>query len=61
MSQNVVSGGIYATIDKEMSLDLVFNPKTGDSNVAVVFVIGLIAFSIGFVAIIMKKETIELN
>ena len=38
-----------------------FNPKTGDSNIAVVFVIGLIAFSIGFVAIIMKKDTIELN
>ena len=61
LSQNVISGGKYNTIDIEKTIDVVFNPKTGDSNMALLFVITLIGFSIGYVALMMKNKTVELN
>ena len=61
LSQNVVSGGKYISKDVEKTIDIVFNPKTGDSNIALLFVITLIGFSIGYVALIMKNNQFELN
>lgn len=61
LAQNVVSGGKYNTVDVEKTIEIVFNPKTGDSNTAILFVLTLVGFSLGYVALIMKNKIIELN
>lgn len=61
LTQNVVSGGKIVNIDIEKSFDLVYNPKTGVENIAIIFVVTLIAFSLGYLAISYKNKPVELN
>ena len=60
--RDVVAGGTttsLASIDN--TTDIVFNPKTGVENVAIVFVITLIAFSLGYLVLNYKNQPVELN
>ena len=62
LSQNVISGGKYVKVDTGTTVELVFNPKTGyENNTALLFVVTLIGFSLGYVALIMKNKSVELN
>lgn len=61
LTQNVVSGGKIVNVDIEKSFDLVYNPKTGVENIAIIFVVTLIAFSLGYLAISYKNKPVELN
>lgn len=59
--QNVVSGGKIVNVNVEQSFELIYNPKTGVENVAIIFVIALIAFSLGYLALSYKNKPVELN
>lgn len=61
--KDVVAGGVYNNLGNGASdtKDIVFNPKTGVENVAIVFVITLIAFSLGYLVLNYKSKPVELN
>lgn len=59
--QNVVSGGKIVNVNVEQSFELIYNPKTGVENIAIIFVIALIAFSLGYLALSYKNKAVELN
>lgn len=58
--QNAISGGKITTTDIEKTVDVVFNPKTGSNNIAVLFAITLVAFSLGYLALSIKSKPVEL-
>lgn len=60
-AQNVVSGGKLYELSIEKDITLHFNPKTGEENIAVIFVIALIIGSLGFVALSYRNKPVELN
>ena len=60
-AQNVISGGKIVTNDINLDFDLIFNPKTGVENIAILFVISLIAFSLGYLVLSYKNKPVELN
>jgi len=60
-AQNVISGGKIVTKDINLNYDLIFNPKTGVENIAILFVISLIAFSLGYLVLSYKNKPVELN
>ena len=61
--KDIVAGGVYTNLGSSPSdtKDIVFNPKTGVENVAIVFVITLIAFSLGYLVLNYKNNPVELN
>lgn len=48
LAQNVVTGGIVKPATATQSFELVFNPKTGVEDVAILLVITLVSFAIGY-------------
>lgn len=60
-AQNVISGGKIVTKDIDLEYELIFNPKTGVENIAILFVISLIAFSLGYLVLSYKNKPVELN
>ena len=61
MNQNVITGLGYANVEASVTKSLTYNPKTGVPNIAIVFVITLIAFSLGYLALSYNKKSMELN
>lgn len=59
--QNVMSGGSTETEKIDTQFDLVINAKTGVENVAVLLMVTLIAFSLGYLVITFKNKPVELN
>ncbi len=60
LAQNVMSGGKIVNLDLEKSFDLVYNPKTGVENVAVLLLITLVAFSLAYLVLSYKSKSVEL-
>ena len=60
-NQNVILGAKYVDVNGTASEDLQFNPKTGVPNIAIVFVITLIAFALGYLALSYNNKSMELN
>ena len=60
-SQNVITGQLYANVAASTEFPLTYNPKTGVPNIAIVFIITLIAFSLGYLALSYNNKSIELN
>ncbi len=61
LSQNVISGLKYMTIAGSGEDSFAYNPKTGVPNVAIVFIITLVAFSLGYLALSYNNKAVELN
>jgi hypothetical protein len=62
VNQNIITGLGYEDVNGTGALNLTFNPKTGVPNIAIVFVITLIAFSLGYLALSYNnKKAVELN
>lgn len=61
LAQNLVSPAYVKTGLIETKVDLNYNPKTGVENIAIIFVITIIAFSLGYLALSYKNKPIELN
>ncbi len=59
-AQNVMSGGKIVNLDLEKSFDLIYNPKTGVENVAVLLLITLVAFSLAYLVLSYKSKSVEL-
>lgn len=61
LTQNVVTGGIIHAPEVSKEITLNFNPKTGNENIAAIFVMLLIGCSLAFVGISYKEKPIGLN
>lgn len=61
LNQNVITGLGYEDVNGTGTSELVFNPKTGVPNIAIVFVITLIAFSLGYLALSYNNKPVELQ
>ncbi len=59
--QNVITGFKYENVNKDIEQEFTYNPKTGVPNIAIVFVITLIAFSLGYLALSYNNKSMELN
>lgn len=60
-AQNLLTGGKIETITAEGNEELIYNPKTGVENIAVIFVITLVAFSLGYLVLSYKNQPMSLN
>ena len=60
-SQNVISGGNVSYLTLSKNYDLVFNPKTGETDIAALFGISLILFSLVYIGISYKNKSVELS
>lgn len=61
LNQNVITGLGYVDVQGNLTDSLTFNPKTGVPNIAIVFVITLIAFSLGYLALSYNNKAMELK
>lgn len=61
LSQNVVTGGILHAPEVTTEFTVNFNPKTGNTSIAAIFVMVLIGCSLAFVGISYKEKPIGLN
>lgn len=59
LNQNVGSGGKVVDANITKTLDLVFNPKTGVKDLAILFVIAIFAFGIGYLTLSLKNKPIK--
>lgn len=59
--QNVISGGKIIDKNIENEFELVYNPKTGVVNLAIIFMISIVAFTLGYLAINSKNQEINLD
>ena len=59
--QNVITGLKYENKTATAEFELTYNPKTGVPNIAIVFIITLIAFSLGYLALSYNNKSMELN
>ncbi len=59
--QNVLTGLKYKGVTQTDEVELTYNPKTGVPNIAIVFIITLIAFSLGYLALSYNNKSMELN
>lgn len=57
--QNVISGGKIVSTDIEKTIDVVFNPKTGAEDIAILFVIAIVAFSLGYLILGLKNQEVK--
>jgi hypothetical protein len=60
-TQNVVSGGILHVPQIEKEITLNFNPKTGNVDIGLMFVVLLVVCSLAFVGISYKEKPLGLN
>ena len=61
LGQNVMSGGSIETSDINTSFDIVINAKTGVEDVAVLLIVTLVAFSLGYLVLSYKTKPVELS
>ena len=59
--QNAITGGILKPVDLKGSLDILVNAKTGIEDVAVLLMVTLVAFSLGYLVLSYKTKPVELN
>ncbi len=60
LTQNVISGGIVKAVSTDTTIEILVNPKTGIPSLALVFIVTLCLFSIGYVLIIKFNKPIKL-
>ncbi len=60
LTQTVGTGGIIKSATATVSFDIMINVKTGIANLALVFVISLLVFSLGYLYIAYRNKPIEL-
>ena len=60
-NQNLITGGIISTKNLDGSLDILVNAKTGVENVAVLLMVTLVAFSLGYLVLSYKTKPVELS
>ena len=56
-----MSGGSIETSDINTSFDIVINAKTGVEDVAVLLMVTLVAFSLGYLVLSYKTKPVELS
>lgn len=59
--QNVMSGGTIDTKTIKTTFDVVINAKTGVEDVAVLLMVTLVAFSLGYLVLSYKTKPVELS
>ena len=59
--QNALSGGITTPVDLEGNLSLAVNPKTGVQNIALLLMVTLAAFTLGYLVLSYKQKPTVLN
>lgn len=60
ITQNVITGGKIDTKAVNANFELLFNPSTGVENVGMLFIVTLIAFTIGYLVLNHKNQPVEL-
>ena len=60
ITQNVITGGKMDTKAVNANFELLFNPSTGVENVGMLFIVTLIAFTIGYLVLNHKNQPVEL-
>lgn len=60
ITQNVITGGKIETKAVNANFELLFNPSTGVENVGMLFIITLIAFTVGYLVLNRKNQPVEL-
>lgn len=60
-AQNVMTVGKIESITVEKDFDLVYNPKTGVENIAVLLMVTLVAFSLGYLVLSYRAKPVGLN
>lgn len=60
ITQNVITGGKVETKAVNASFELLFNPSTGVENIGMLFIVTLIAFTIGYLVLNHKNQPVEL-
>lgn len=61
LAQDVISGGKIVKIDNIQIFDFTYNPKTGGANIAILFAIVVLSFTVAYIVINSKNTPIELN
>lgn len=59
LGQNVLSGGIIKPVTATQSFSLEFNPKTGVEDVAILLVITLVSFAIGYFVLKFNNQPVQ--
>ena len=59
--QNAITGGVYADKVITGSVDILVNSKTGVENAAVLLMVTLVAFSLGYLVLSYKGKPVELS
>lgn len=59
LGQNVLSGGIIKPVTASQSFELLFNPKTGVEDVAILLVITLVSFAIGYFVLKFNNQQVQ--
>ena len=60
-AQNVMTGGKIESLTVAKNFDLVYNPKTGVENIAVLLMVTLVAFSLGYLVLSYRSKPVGLN
>lgn len=61
LAQDVISGGKIVKIDNTQTFEFTYNPKTGVTNIAILFAIVVLSFTVAYIVINNKNTPIELN
>lgn len=61
LTQDVISGGKIVGVNIEKTFEFAYNPKTGVTNIAILFAIIVLSFTVAYVVINSKNTPIELN
>ena len=61
LGQNVMSGGSTTTEGINASFDVIVNAKTGVEDIAVLLMVTLVAFSLGYLVLSFKGKAVELG
>lgn len=61
LAQDVISGGKIVGVNIQKAFEFAYNPKTGVTNIAILFAIVVLSFTVAYVVINSKNTPIELN
>lgn len=59
LEQNVASGGRTVIVTATQNFDLIYNPKTGVQDVAMVLLITLVSFTLGYLVLRTKDKSLQ--
>ncbi len=60
LQQNVASGGKIEAVSKNVTFDLVYNPKTGAEDLVLILSITMVSFALGYLVLKVKNQPVEL-